>query len=257
MEDYTVTTTELAEVTLDSSFLILTTPKGDIEIDVKRMLKEPIYSENAYFNATKIAKMYGKATNDVIRGDIWKDYVKYTEEELTFKYENNAYLKVPKLVKTVRGKYHSGTWLHNELIVEFIRRLDVRLAVKMDFFIKDLIRHSNAIKIERSEVKVLFHQLTDTIKDIYIPAQESENSKKFAYSALSTMVNMMVLGTTAKKYALDNDIAIEKGKSIRDYLSKQQIAYIKYKEEELNGYIRYGGITDYQELKEKLSPMKG
>jgi hypothetical protein len=63
---------------------------------------------------------------------------------------------------------------------------------------------------------------------------------------------MMVLGTTAKKYALDNGIEVEKKKTIRDYLNEVQLKKIEKMEEHLNGLIRYARITDYQELKKRI-----
>jgi len=170
----------------------------------------------------------------------------------TFKSEKNTHLK---LIKTRRGKYHSGTWLHAKLIIEFIRRLDVRLAVSMDLFIQDLIIHSNEIKIERQNTIARFHPLTDVIKTHYIPKQESDNAKKFAYSSLMTLINLQVLGMSAKKYCKLNGITVDTSKniSVRDYLPKKKLDEIKTLEQHMHGLILYAGITDYHELKDKLS----
>ena len=141
-----IITTNLKEVTLSSQFLTLRTPKGELEIDIKQLLKEPINSDSAYFNATEIAKMYSKRPNDIFRSKDWNEYLEEMEYRVNSKYNKNA---VIKMVKTVRGKHHSGTWLHSKMIVEFLRKLDTKFAVQMDLFIEDLIIHSNEIKIER------------------------------------------------------------------------------------------------------------
>ena len=249
MQNDSIITTNLKDITLSSQFLTLTTPNGELEIDIKKLLKEPVNSDSAYFNATSISKMYGTAPAQIFRTDNWKEYVQIMEEEVNSNYAFDAHLK---MIKTVRGKHHSGSWLHSKLIIEFIRRLDVKLAVKMDLFIQDLIIHSNEIKIERDNTKILFHGLTQTLQDIYIPNQTSDNAKKFAFSSISTLVNMIVLGCKASKYANDNNIEIEGSKSIRDYLSKSQLDEIKTIEGNVNGIIKYGKVYEYQDIKEEL-----
>ena len=41
--------TKLNEITLKSGFLKIETSKGDLLLDIKQMMKEPVNSENAYF----------------------------------------------------------------------------------------------------------------------------------------------------------------------------------------------------------------
>lgn len=158
-----------------------------------------------------------------------------------------------QLVKTVRGKHHSGTWLHSKVVLRLMRWLDTELEVAMDLFLQDLIIHSNEIKIERDNTKILYKDLSRIIDTIYIPAQESENSKKFAYSNIAGLVNIKVLGSLATKYAKDNSIEIEKGKSVRDYLEKDKLEQIKEVERVVAGIIEFGNITDYEEIKERLN----
>ena len=240
-----IITTSLKEITLNSEFLLLKIDGKDLEIDVKKLLREPINSENIYFNATKIASFYNKKVINFLRLDGTKQYISQIEEY--FKGD----LKSP-LIKTVKGKYHSGTWLHKELFIEFISWCDTGLRFKMHQLIKKLITHSNEIKIERQGTKTLFKQLSETIRDIYIPQQTSDNAKKFAYSTLMTLANIKVLGCKADKYARDNNIEIDKNKTIRDYLNKDLLIAIEKVEEDINGYIKYGKIYDYQKIKELI-----
>ena len=237
---------DLSQVTLSSQFLALKTKKGEVEIDIKQLLKEPINSDKAYFNATHIAKMYGVEMHEYLRSIKVKKYIEALEQKLSFKYG-----KIPVLKKTVRGRYHSGTWLHSKLIVDFVRWVDVDFAVELDLFIQDLIVYSNELKIERNNAKIHFSKLTDAIKDIWIPAQKSENAKKYAYSNIATLINMKVLGCPATKYTKDNGIVIEEGKSIRDYLPKHKVKEIDSLEEDVWGYIKFANITNYEILKEE------
>ncbi len=242
-----IITTNLKEVTLSSKFISLKTPKGEIELDIKQLLKEPINSDSAYFNATTIAKYYNKRPNDIFRSKEWNEYLEEMEYRVNSKYNKSA---VIKMVKTVRGKHHSGTWLHSKMIVEFLRKLDTKFAVQMDLFIQDLIIHSNELKIERANTKINFKPLTDAIKNIYIPAQESENAKKFAYQNIATLINMKALGMSGAKYKKENNISDEV--DLRDILPKDILGKIDEVELDLFGYIKYANITDYEILKEKI-----
>ena len=154
------------------------------------------------------------------------------------------------MVKTVRGKYHSGTWLHSKMFIKFARWISVDFEIVMDDLISKLITHSNELKIERSITKFNFEPLTQVVKDIYIPAQSSEKAKQYAYSTLSNLINIKVIGCTAKKYREDNQI--DEDVDLRDVLSKEQLAQIDRLEIDLHGYIKYGEITDYEILKEKI-----
>jgi hypothetical protein len=237
---------------MSSELLEVSTKNGEMIIDVKSMLKEPLHSDTAYFNATEIAKMFNVRLMNIFRTKEWKDYVLEMEKQVNFKSLTCETIKKPiKMVKTVRGKYHSGTWLHSKLIVFFLRKINLKFAVAMDLFIQDLIIQVDVLKVERQNTKTLFRPLTKTIKDHYIPYQ-SPNGQKYAYSSLITLINMIVLGTTAKNYAKIHNIKVENGKTIRDYLDKSKLDRIKKLEEHLNGLILYAKIRDYQTLKEQM-----
>lgn len=155
-----------------------------------------------------------------------------------------------ELVKTVRGKHHSGTWLHSKVVLRLMRWIDTELEVAMDLFLQNLIIHSNQLKIERANTKIHFKPLTDVIKDIYIPAQNSDNAKTFAYQNIATLINLKALGMSSAKYRKDNNIADDV--DLRDILSQDLLNKIDEAELDLHGYIKYANITDYEILKEKL-----
>ena len=248
----------LEELTLSSKFLRLETSKGDVVIDIKKMMKEPVNSENAFFNATRVAEMYGrkKELNAFMNLKATKKYIEILEEEFAMITSNSRnqikthYIKRGKETKDNKGQF--GTYLHNELFFKYLSWCDVKFEREIHKAFKQMVIHSNEIKIERDNTKILFHGLTATIQDIYIPNQTSDNAKKFAFSSISTLVNMIVLGCKASKYANDNDIEIEGNKSIRDYLNKEQLEEIKDIEENVNGIIKYGKVYEYQDIKEEL-----
>jgi len=255
-------------------------------------MKAPIHSDNAWVNITPLLKAYNKQLTHWLRNDNVKEYINLVNDEFfnscnlaqLKSSENDEFLNVSKmrqskssklipfpksqwytkekfkwlnndcpLICTRRGKYNSGTYLHKELFIEFITTLDVRLRREMHKMVMAVIRQADIVKIDRADTKTLFKGLTDTIREIYIPAQTSENAVKFAYSTLATLCNIKVLGMTAKKYCKINNIEVTKDMiSIRDALPQDKLDEIKKVEEHLNGFIKYAGITDYSILKEKL-----
>ena len=95
MEDVIITT-NLQEINMSSQFLTVSTPKGEINIDIKKLLKEPINSDNAYFNATQIAKMYNVRTVDYFRSERYTKYEKAMIKALEQKFKGE---KIPPTQK--------------------------------------------------------------------------------------------------------------------------------------------------------------
>ena len=249
-----IITTNLKEINLSSKFLKLESDTGEMLIDIKQLLSEPVGSENAYFNATEVCKMFNKRVDNFLRLSETCLYIEKMEQFINTSdvrdlYEpKKAYLK---MVKTIRGRYNGGTYFHKELFLKFASWLSIDFEIAMHQIIKSLILQSNSLKIERDNVKIHFKELSDVIKDKWIPAQDNDNAKKFAYSNIATLVNLKVFGTTSSKYAKDNGIEIEKGKSIRDYVSLELQHKIDNAEKEVWAFI-FTGTTEYEILKNKV-----
>jgi len=203
------------------------------------------YSKSAVIRMIKTPKMYGKNINEYMRRESTKEYIRKKEQILNM--GKTTYLK---LSKTVRGKYRSGTWLHSKVILHFLRWIDIDFEIMMDDFIEKLIIHSNELKIERTNTKINFKPLVDAIKNIYIPNQDSDNAKKFAYQNIATLINMKALGMSGAKYKKENEI--DNDVDLRDVLPKEILKKIDEVELDLFGYIKYANITDYEMLKEKI-----
>ena len=251
-----IITTNLKEITLTSGLLNITSSKGDIVIDVKQMLKEPINSDNAYFNATRVSDIFkNKPLSEFMRLKSTKEYIEVLEKEFSLIMGKSHNQKI-KTHFTKRGRETEdnkgtfGTYLHNELFFEYLSWCDVSFRREMHKIFKQIITHSNELKIERSNTKIHFKPLTEAIRDIFIPAQESDKGKQFAYSNLSNLINIKVLGSTAKKYREDN--GIDEDVCLRDVVTKEELEAIDRLELDLHGYIKYANITDYEILRNKL-----
>jgi len=143
------------------------------------------------------------------------------------------------------------------LLLKFLSSIDISLEVEIYKKITNIISEVQRLIINREDTKILFHPLTDTIKDIYIPAQVSEISKRYAYAHIMDLANLKAIGLTSKsyktKYNLTNEQIKKDGKiSIRDYMNNDSLEKIKKAEEDINGLIKYAKITDYHKLKEEL-----
>ena len=96
------------------------------------------FTNDAWFNATKVAKNFGKLPNDWLRLDSTKEYIEKLEEILIR--ENPAFRKEENsLQKTTKGKYGGGTWLSPKLAVPFARWLDVGFSIWCDMQIEKIL----------------------------------------------------------------------------------------------------------------------
>jgi hypothetical protein len=134
---------------------------------------------------------------------------------------------------------------------------DVNYEIALHDMVMHLIKTAEITKVSRVNTKFLFHPLTDAIKDIYIPAQESENSKKWAYKLLMDLANLKGLGMTSQAYKKVNNLTTAKIQedgniSIRDYMTKLELSAIEEAEKHIHGLIVYAEITDYHKLKAKI-----
>jgi len=262
------------EITLSTKFFHLSLGDGStntIEIDVQGLMRADIGSEDAWINVTPLLQAYNKKVTKWTRNKSVQEYINVVTDTF-FKSTNLAPFKIPfpkaqwfkksrydwldqdtPLICTRSGKYHSGTWIHKKLFIEFITILDVKLRIELHELVESVIKQTDLVKFERTGTKTLFHELTDVIRDVYIPAQTSENAKKFAYSTLMTLANTKVLGTTAKAYCKKNNIEVTKDMiSARDALDEDKLKKIKEVEKEIWGFIRFAKITDYAELKKQI-----
>lgn len=88
------------------------------------------------------------------------------------------------------------------------KELYIRRFNEMESFIKTLIKARQEFPLLTANIKLLH-----------------ENPKPYHFSNECDMLNRIVLGKTAKQFRLENDI--EKGKSIRPYLSDEQIKMLE------------------------------
>jgi len=94
------------------------------------------FTNDGWFNATAAAERFGKRPVDWLALDSTQDYIATLAE--FSKCEKSS------LLKTRRGRYNGGTWMHPKLAVPFARWLDTRFAIWCDLQIDALIRGDHA-----------------------------------------------------------------------------------------------------------------
>ena len=184
----------------------LTTIYGkNLILDVSELVR----SETVYLNATKLALQFGKTKQRLNEFFNSKTFLEY--EKAVFKVTKNRDFKTDEkgLKFSIKGKY-GGTYLHSDLVIVFLRWLNVEFAVMCDMFIKQQIQQAHAEKIEahaiakanklneewikaRAEAVTTRNELTDAIKAFceYAQIQRGEVYKKGKcpyYIKLTTLV---------------------------------------------------------------------
>lgn len=92
------------------------------------------FQNDGWFNATAAAARYGKRPVDWTTQKEAREYMGVLAD--VFKCEPQS------LLKTRKGRHHSGTWMHPKLAVRFAQWLDPRFAVWCDMQIDDIVRGS-------------------------------------------------------------------------------------------------------------------
>ena len=106
------------------------------------------FNADGWLHATKIAERFGKRLDHWLENAETLEYIRALDEILhpdagpskILNTRNSGYLK------TSRGKYSGGTWLHPKLAVAFARWLDARFAVWCDMQIDALLHGGGAIR---------------------------------------------------------------------------------------------------------------
>ena len=118
-------------------FTLSTIQGKDIIIDLSKLISEEVL----FINATKLALQFGKdrrRLNDFLKSKPFQEY-----QNALFNVRKNRTLE---LVKTVKGKY-GGTYIHSDLVIVFLRWLNVEFAIQCDMYIKNTIQEIHNDKI--------------------------------------------------------------------------------------------------------------
>ena len=208
------------------NFEIAVVSKGvEITIDISKLIKGDVI----YFNATELAKHFGKLPADYLRLDATKEYIEAF---------SNYGISRNKIYYVKRGRY-GGTWMHHELALNFAMWLSPTFKVKLLKFTQDKLKEAALWRANRSEAKTGFLPMTDAIQKAHDPV------RFYHYSTEADLINRIVFGMSAKKFKEVN------GCDPRDGASAGQLDMIKLLQISNTGLIEAGFA--YDERKEMLT----
>ena len=231
MSKYEIVKIENVEVTLDLSIFHKT--------------------EELWFNATEIAKAFGKEVKDWLKYDETRDFFEslirqYPYLLLNSKGDSQSLLRDPEnrysyIVKATRGRF-GGTLLHKLCAFEFCRWCSKDFAVAMDKSLIEFIRKEQYRKMGRLEAKTGYRPLTDAIMEAHDPC------KFYHYTNEADLLNFVITGKTAKKireeFGVDNP---------RDIYSGQQLNALNNLQRANTVFIQMGYEYDIRkQMLEKL-----
>jgi hypothetical protein len=98
-------------------------------------------------NATLMAKAFGKKPDDIIRTKQWSDF----ENALL---EDRADLRFAD-IRSVNNGNNGGTWIHEELVIEFARKLDPKFALWCNRKIAEISKNNIEKSISLSPAELL------------------------------------------------------------------------------------------------------
>lgn len=205
----------------------------EITVDVSLLLK----SEELYFNATDIAKQFGKRPNDFLVLTSTQEYIAEILKES--RYGNSG---SENLVRATNGGKYKGTWLHQELAYEFAGWLSPTFRRNLHKWVDNRLKEEHRRKQYRLELKTGYLPLTGAVQAAH------EKDESYHYSNEANLINKLVTGMTTKKFKEINDV-----KCVRDALTAAQ-AQLMNKVQRHNSVLIEMGV-DFHERKRLLQQL--
>jgi len=157
----------------------------EITVDVSLLLK----SEELYFNATDIAKQFGKLPADFLRLQSTKEYIEEIIND-----SGNGISHNENLIRITQGGKYQGTWLHQELAYEFAGWLSATFRRNLHKWVNSRLKEEHQRQQHRLELRTGFLPLTTAIQAAHT------DPKFFHFRNECDLINCMVTGMTAKKF---------------------------------------------------------
>ncbi len=171
----------------------------EITVDVSLLLK----SEELYFNATDIAKQFGKKPDDFLRLQSTKEYIEEILRDSRF-----VNFRTGNLVSVTNGGKYKGTWLHQELAYEFAGWLSSIFRRNLHKWVDSRLKEEHQRQQHRLGLRTGFLPLTNAIQAAH------PDLKPYHFSNECDLINRLVTGMPAKKFKQARNI-----ENVRDGLT--------------------------------------
>jgi len=101
-------------------------------------------------NATQMAKVFGKTPKDWLRLQTTKEFLNVLKDSQKANQPTELFEEEKPLVQVVNGGKNRGTWMHEDVALEFSRWLHPKFAIWTNRHIKELLlKGSTSIKKEK------------------------------------------------------------------------------------------------------------
>ncbi len=194
-----------------------------------------LQSDELFFNATLIAKQFGKLPADFLRLQSTQEYI---EEILKDSQYGNS--RSENLIRVTNGGKYKGTWLHKELAYEFAGWLSPLFRRNLHKWVESRINEEHQRQQNRLKLKTGFLPLTNAIQAAH------KALKPYHFSNECDLINRLVTGLTAKQFRLAYDVD-----NVRDALTFEQLQLMDRLQAQDTSLIELG--FGYDERKELLT----
>lgn len=171
----TIVANNISNIATSTKMVLLTTNRGEIIFDISKAFR----SNDIFINITKVTEHYNKRFRKWIENKSTKEFIRAMEKEMNAhefgQVSRTSETKVLKtftspLIQRKAGRY-GGTYIHENILLDYLMWLDMGLKVQVYLFLKRLYKQITITKTSYAETKTEFSLPTDSIRDIYIPAQ--------------------------------------------------------------------------------------
>lgn len=217
---------------MKTKFEIVTIHNMEVTVDVSMLIK----TDELFFNATQMAKHFGKRPDDFLRLESTKEYIEeiLKEEDSRYGISRNE-----ELIRTTRGGKYQGTWLHNELAFEFAGWCSALFRRQLHKWAEHRIQQEHEWKQKRLEARTGYAPMTNAIQRAH------EEPKPYHFSNEANLINRVVLGMDARAYCDLHEVP-----TVRDGVSAFELSEINRLQTINAGLIEVG--MDYEQRKTAL-----
>ena len=212
---------------MSTKYEIIELDHTQVTIDVSLLKKDQLY-----FNATEIAKQFGKLPKDYLDNKTTQAYIKARCRKDNCTFQNYA--------RVTKGGKYQGTWLHQKLAIDFARWCSPEFAVDLDDWTVAKLKEEKNRKLQLQLAKDLHPSVTAAIKNAH------DNPMFYHYSTEMDMMNKIITGHTASEYKKLHGV-----ESVRDNLCMADIGLLN--ECQTRNKIMIEDDVDYAERKDRLT----
>jgi len=277
---------------IKTDFLMLKTKAGELIFDIQLAFS----SGNTLIGINEVTDHYKKRFRNWVRLKTTQKFIRAMETRSHVSvFKKNGYKGgyvaddsldndfTSPLIKRKIGRY-GGTYIHENILLDYLMWLDIDLKVDVHLFLKQLISQLAIVKRNRTNTKTQFHKLKEVIEEVLTPIyydkqielferykkieDDTEVNKKQKDEALEKWsrgytqyehlkqeifdaINIRVIGMKANKFRRLNNIPITTNILTRDYFNGDTLRAIEVFQAHVRTLI-LSGITDLDELKIRI-----